>query len=91
MKSHSALILSLIAIASRHLRSRANSPTAASSRLRSSAAISSWRARCTAKPSTPIAQRPKNAAVLWNKIGIAYHQLGDLNGAARLRARHQTR
>ena len=34
--------------------------------------------KCTAKPSTRIARAPESA-VIWNKIGIAYHQLLQLN------------
>ena len=47
---------------------------------RKPAATSSWLARCIAKPSTRSAKGRKDP-VLLNKIGIAYHQMMQLDNA----------
>ena len=43
--------------------------------------MSTWRARCIAKPSKSYEKAPQNSAVIWNKIGIAYHQMTQLDAA----------
>ena len=46
-----------------------------------SAETSIWLERCIAKLSTHIARATSESPVTWNKIGIAYHQLGDYAAA----------